>query len=42
MGQLTYAALLAGCLAVTAPLELVLGVRVYAGLDPVLEPARPT
>ncbi len=30
MGQLTYAALLAGCLAVTAPLELVLGVRVYA------------
>ena len=30
MGQLTYAALLAGCLAVTAPLELLLGVRVYA------------
>ena len=30
MGHLTYAALLAGCLAVTAPLELLLGVRVYA------------
>lgn len=30
MGQLTYLALLAGCLAVTAPLELVLRVRVYA------------
>jgi lycopene cyclase domain-containing protein len=30
MGQWTYAALLAGCLAVTAPLELVLRVRVYA------------
>ena len=30
MGQLTYAALLAGCLVVTAPLELFLGVRVYA------------
>ena len=30
MQQLTYLALLAGCLLVTAPLELVLGVRVYA------------
>ena len=30
MGSLTYAALLVGCLVVTAPLELVLGVRVYA------------
>ena len=30
MGQLTYLALLAGCLVVTAPLELVLRVRVYA------------
>ena len=30
MPQLTYLALLAGCLVVTAPLELVLGVRVYA------------
>jgi lycopene cyclase domain-containing protein len=30
MGQLTYAALLVGCLVVTAPLELVLRVRVYA------------
>jgi lycopene cyclase domain-containing protein len=30
MGHLTYLALLAGCLAVTAPLELVLRVRVYA------------
>ena len=30
MGHLTYAALLAGCLAVTAPLEVVLRVRVYA------------
>ena len=30
MGQFTYLALLAGCLVVTAPLELVLGVRVYA------------
>ncbi|MCV2491356.1 lycopene cyclase domain-containing protein [Geodermatophilus sp. YIM 151500] len=30
MGQLTYLALLAGCLVVTAPLELLLGVRVYA------------
>ncbi|MGY1663104.1 lycopene cyclase domain-containing protein [Geodermatophilus sp. SYSU D00705] len=30
MGALTYLALLAGCLVVTAPLELVLGVRVYA------------
>ena len=30
MGQLTYVALLAGCLVVTAPLELVLRVRVYA------------
>jgi lycopene cyclase domain-containing protein len=30
MGQWTYAALLAGCLVVTAPLELVLRVRVYA------------
>ena len=30
MGPLTYAALLAGCLVVTAPLELFLGVRVYA------------
>jgi lycopene cyclase domain-containing protein len=28
--QLTYLGLLAGCLVVTAPLELVLGVRVYA------------
>jgi lycopene cyclase domain-containing protein len=30
MGQWTYAALLAGCLVVTAPLELALRVRVYA------------
>jgi lycopene cyclase domain-containing protein len=30
MGHWTYAALLAGCLGVTAPLELVLRVRVYA------------
>ena len=30
MQQLTYLGLLAGCLVVTAPLELVLGVRVYA------------
>ena len=30
MEQLTYLGLLAGCLLVTAPLELVLGVRVYA------------
>ena len=30
MGHLTYLALLAGCLVVTAPLELVLHVRVYA------------
>ena len=30
MEQLTYLALLAGCLVVTAPLELFLGVRVYA------------
>jgi lycopene cyclase domain-containing protein len=30
VGHWTYAALLAGCLVVTAPLELVLRVRVYA------------
>ena len=30
MGHLTYLALLAGCLVVTAPLELFLRVRVYA------------
>jgi lycopene cyclase domain-containing protein len=30
MGQLTYLALLAGCLVVTAPLEVLLRVRVYA------------
>jgi lycopene cyclase domain-containing protein len=30
MGHLSYAALLAGCLVVTAPLELALRVRVYA------------
>ena len=30
MGHLTYVGLLAGCLVVTAPLELLLGVRVYA------------
>ena len=30
MGHLTYLALLVGCLAVTAPLEIVLRVRVYA------------
>ena len=30
MGHLTYVGLLAGCLIVTAPLELVLRVRVYA------------
>jgi lycopene cyclase domain-containing protein len=30
MGQLTYLALLAGCLVVTAPLELLLRVRVYS------------
>jgi lycopene cyclase domain-containing protein len=30
VGHLTYLALLAGCLVVTAPLELVLRVRVYA------------
>jgi hypothetical protein len=30
VGSWTYAALLAGCLVVTAPLELVLRVRVYA------------
>jgi lycopene cyclase domain-containing protein len=30
MGHLTYLALLAGCLVVTAPLEVVLRVRVYA------------
>jgi lycopene cyclase domain-containing protein len=30
MGHLTYLGLLAGCLVVTAPLELVLQVRVYA------------
>ena len=30
MGHWTYAVLLAGCLVVTAPLEVFLGVRVYA------------
>ena len=30
MGHLTYLALLAGCLVVTAPLEILLRVRVYA------------
>ena len=30
MGHLTYLGLLVGCLIVTAPLELALGVRVYA------------
>jgi lycopene cyclase domain-containing protein len=30
MAHLTYLGLLVGCLAVTAPLELLLGVRVYA------------
>ena len=30
MRHLTYLALLVGCLVITAPLELVLGVRVYA------------
>ena len=30
MGHLTYLSLLFGCLVVTAPLELFLGVRVYA------------
>jgi len=30
MGHLTYLGLLAGCLVVTAPLELILRVRVYA------------
>jgi len=30
MGHLTYLSLLVGCLIVTAPLELLLGVRVYA------------
>ena len=30
MGHLTYLALLVGCLVVTAPLEIVLRVRVYA------------
>jgi lycopene cyclase domain-containing protein len=30
MGHLTYLGLLLGCLVVTAPLELLLGVRVYA------------
>jgi lycopene cyclase domain-containing protein len=30
MGHLTYLLLLVGCLVVTAPLELLLGVRVYA------------
>jgi lycopene cyclase domain-containing protein len=30
MGQFTYLSLLVGCLVVTAPLELLLGVRVYA------------
>jgi len=30
VGHLTYLALLAGCLAVTAPLEILLTVRVYA------------
>ena len=30
MGHLTYLSLLVGCLVVTAPLELFLGVRVYA------------
>ena len=30
MGHLTYVGLLAGCLVVTAPLELLLRVRVYA------------
>ena len=30
MGHLTYLALLVGCLVVTSPLELLLGVRVYA------------
>ncbi|CCH88914.1 Lycopene cyclase domain [Modestobacter italicus] len=30
MGHLTYLSLLVGCLVVTAPLELLLGVRVYA------------
>ena len=30
MGQLTYLALLVGCLVVTAPLEVLLRVRVYA------------
>jgi lycopene cyclase domain-containing protein len=30
MGHLTYLALLVGCLVVTAPLEVLLGVRVYA------------
>jgi hypothetical protein len=37
MGQLTYLALLAGCLVVTAPLELLLRVRVYPGGIPVEE-----
>jgi lycopene cyclase domain-containing protein len=30
MGHLTYLGLLVGCLVITAPLELLLGVRVYA------------
>ncbi len=41
MGHLTYLALLAGCLLVTAPLELVLRVRVYARWRRVLLAALP-
>ena len=41
MGHLTYLALLAGCLAVTAPLELLLRVRVYARWRRLLVTAAP-
>ena len=42
MGHLTYLALLVGCLVVTAPLELVLRVRVYARWRRLLLAVAPT
>jgi lycopene cyclase domain-containing protein len=42
MGHLTYLALLVGCLVVTAPLELVLRVRVYARWRRLLVAVLPT
>ena len=42
MGHLTYLALLVGCLVVTAPLELVLQVRVYARWRRLLVAVLPT